>query len=165
MTITAQVCKWESRFHIQRTAVLVALVCLLVNFNVVGAIVTDEGWALLDFKSSISDPRGVLSAWQAQDPFPCEWYGISCDKNFHISSINLHRSGLSGTISPELRRLQKLRILSLSENNFSGSIPPRLSEIGKPCRMKCAIQSFLVLCHVQCAILCVICFVYLPQVR
>ena len=103
----------------------------------VGTIVTDEGWALLDFKSSISDPRGVLSAWQTEDPYPREWYGISCEKNLHISGINLHCSGLSGTISPEIRTLRRLRIVSLSENNFSGPIPPELSEIGKPCRMKC----------------------------
>lgn len=129
MIITAQVHKWRSWFHIHQAATLVALFCLVANVDVVGGIVADGGWALLDFKSSISDPRGVLIVWQAEDPYPCEWYGISCDKNFHIS-------GLSGTISPELRRLRKLRIVSLSENNFSGPIPPQLSEIGSLWKLK-----------------------------
>lgn len=132
MKRSAQVQKRRSCNHIHKIAILVALVCALVNLEVEGATVTDEGWALLDFKNSVSDARGVLGHWKAEEaPYPCEWYGISCDKNFHISAINLRNSGLSGTISPELPRLRKLRTLILSENNFSGQIPPQLSQIGK----------------------------------
>jgi hypothetical protein len=133
MTRIAQLRKWRRCYLIHQTTILVALVFILVNLEVEGAaVVTDEGWALLDFKSAISDERGVLGAWKAEEaPYPCEWYGVSCDKNFHISAINLRNSGLSGTISPELRRLRRLRTLVLSENNFSGPIPAQLSEIGK----------------------------------
>uniref|UniRef100_A0A7I4BWZ7 Protein kinase domain-containing protein n=1 Tax=Physcomitrium patens TaxID=3218 RepID=A0A7I4BWZ7_PHYPA len=59
-----------------------------------------------------------------------------CDKNSHVTSINLRNAGLSGTIALELHRLRKLRILILSENNFSGPIPPQLSEIGSLWKLK-----------------------------
>lgn len=165
MTIAAQVHNWGS-YH--QSAILVALIFLLGNINVVEAVVSDEGWALLDFRNAVSDPNGVLRAWQPEDPYPCEWYGISCDKNFHISGINLHRSNLSGVISPELQRLPRLRTLSLSENNFSGVIPPQLSEIGKRCKM----TWIFLITHFICPSLCTACkflrvcmsLAYLPPV-
>lgn len=110
--------------------ILVAVISLLTTLPGAEAIATDEGWALLDFKNAISDSRSTLRTWKSEDSYPCEWSGISCDKNSHVTSINLRNAGLSGTIALELHRLRKLRILILSENNFSGPIPPQLSEIG-----------------------------------
>jgi hypothetical protein len=133
MTRIAELHKWRRCYRIQQIAVLLTLLCVFVNLAVEGANITEEGWALLAFKRSISDERGVLGAWKAEEgaPHPCEWYGISCEKNFHISTINLRNSGLFGTISPELHRLRKLRILDLSKNRFTRRIPSQLSEISK----------------------------------
>ena len=73
---------------------------MLTNLAVEGAVVTDEGWALVDFKGSIANEHGILEAWIVEETsYPCEWYGISCDKNFHIRAINLCNNGLLGTIS------------------------------------------------------------------
>ncbi|KAG0606440.1 hypothetical protein M758_9G140500 [Ceratodon purpureus] len=140
MTRISQLHKWRRCCRIQQIGILVALVCAFVILAVKGADVTDvidESGILLDFKSSISDERGVLGGWNAEEaPYYCEWRGISCDKNFHISSINLRDSHLSGTISPELYRLRKLRILILSENNFFGTIPSQLAQIKSLWKLK-----------------------------
>jgi hypothetical protein len=76
-------------------------------------------------ESSQFQPK-VVKAEEA--PYRCEWYSISCET---FSAIEVRNSGLSGIISPELHRLQKLRILILSENNLIGPILPQPSEIGK----------------------------------
>lgn len=141
MTRISQLHKWRRCYRIHQIGVLVALVCAFVNLAVEGAGVTDEGGVLLDFKSSISDELGVLGGWKAEEaPYYCEWRGINCDKNFHISAINLRDSRLSGTISPELYKLRKLRILILSENNFFGPIPSQLSEISKYAEPKSSVD-------------------------
>lgn len=144
--------RWRRCDHIHQTAILVALILTPVNLTVEGAGASDEGWALLYFKSAVSDDRGVLGVWRAEDtPRRCEWYGVSCDKDFHISTVNLRNSGLSGTISPELHRLRKLRTLILSENSFSGPIPEQLSKIGKKGRFLNRVCWFL--WNVYCATL------------
>ena len=130
MTRVARLYKWRRCYCIHQITILVALVRILVNLAAVGAVLTDECSALLDFKSSITDERGIFGTWKAEE-VPCEWYGISCDKHYHVTGINLPKSDLSGTISPELQRLRKLQVLNLSDNNFTGPVPSQISKIGK----------------------------------
>ncbi|KAM3350767.1 hypothetical protein ACQJBY_023064 [Aegilops geniculata] len=114
----------------------------------------DDLSALLAFRTSVRDPRGVLRrSWTARTPF-CGWLGVSCDARGRrvaalslpgmplggaippelgnlsfISHLNLSRTGLAGVIPAELGRLARLRHLDLDENRLSGTIPSALGNL------------------------------------
>ncbi|CBI38662.3 unnamed protein product, partial [Vitis vinifera] len=90
--------------------------------------------SLLALKSSLKDPLSTLHGW---DPTPslstpafhrplwCSWSGVKCDpKTSHVTSLDLSRRNLSGTIPPEIRYLSTLNHLNLSGNAFDGPFPP-----------------------------------------
>ncbi|XP_024171125.2 MDIS1-interacting receptor like kinase 2 isoform X1 [Rosa chinensis] len=127
---------------------------------------TDEVDALLQWKTSLQDPQSLLTSWSAQhltnatsptswsaqhfpyDTSPCTWFAISCNNAKSVTTINLTKSGLQGTlhqfsfssfpnlqhfdlsmnsifstIPPEINQLSKLVYLDLSDNMLNGSIP------------------------------------------
>ncbi|RVW33155.1 Leucine-rich repeat receptor-like protein kinase TDR [Vitis vinifera] len=95
--------------------------------------------SLLALKSSLKDPLSTLHGW---DPTPslstpafhrplwCSWSGVKCDpKTSHVTSLDLSRRNLSGTIPPEIRYLSTLNHLNLSGNAFDGPFPPSVFEL------------------------------------
>ncbi|KAK8959193.1 putative LRR receptor-like serine/threonine-protein kinase [Platanthera guangdongensis] len=87
---------------------------------------------LLNLKSFLlqNNPihRGVYSGWNASDPSPCHWPGISCNSHGRADGIDLHDSSISGGIFPNFSLLPALARLDLSSNTLSGPIPPDLSQ-------------------------------------
>ncbi|TYI41976.1 hypothetical protein ES332_A01G065100v1 [Gossypium tomentosum] len=62
----------------------------------------------------------------------CTWEGVTCNKvTGQVISLDLSCSMLTGSLSPNtsLFRLQGLKRLDLSFNNFSGSIPSGFSQL------------------------------------
>jgi len=63
----------------------------------------------------------------------CHWEGIVCasvgSSAGTVEKINFSRSGLTGTIPPEMHLLKNLKILDLSGNKIHGSIPESLYKI------------------------------------
>ncbi|KAI9121682.1 hypothetical protein K1719_008715 [Acacia pycnantha] len=50
--------------------------------------------ALLHFKSSVSDPSGLLSSWNsAGDSNHCSWFGVLCDSNSRVVALNISGNG------------------------------------------------------------------------
>lgn len=49
---------------------------------------------LLEFKSSVSDPSGILSNWV--DSHHCSWYGVVCDSDSRVSSLHIRGGGSGG---------------------------------------------------------------------
>ncbi|KAG6780878.1 hypothetical protein POTOM_013757 [Populus tomentosa] len=97
---------------------------ILVNRN--GAI-TPDGEALLSFRSAIVSSDGILPLWRPEDTDPCNWRGVTCDqKTKRVIYLSLKNHKLSGSISPELGKLEHLRVLALYNNNFYGTIPSEL---------------------------------------
>ncbi|KAL5180793.1 putative LRR receptor-like serine/threonine-protein kinase IRK [Glycine soja] len=91
----------------------------------------DDVLGLIVFKAGLEDPKGKLSTWNEDDYSPCNWVGVKCDlANNRVSSLVLDGFSLSGHIDRGLLRLQFLQILSLSRNNFTGTIAPDLLSIG-----------------------------------
>ncbi|KAG5071016.1 hypothetical protein AAZX31_03G030800 [Glycine max] len=91
----------------------------------------DDVLGLIMFKAGLQDPKGKLSTWNEDDYSPCHWVGVKCDPaNNRVSSLVLDGFSLSGHIDRGLLRLQFLQILSLSRNNFTGTIAPDLLTIG-----------------------------------
>ncbi|GKC01095.1 kinase-like domain-containing protein [Tanacetum coccineum] len=83
--------------------------------------------ALLSFKSKIThDPYRVLTSWNHSFHF-CDWSGISCGKRHkRVTVLRLYSQGLEGSLSPHVGNLSFLRVLSLSNNSFQGTIPHEL---------------------------------------
>ncbi|KAF3791760.1 leucine-rich repeat receptor-like protein kinase [Nymphaea thermarum] len=91
----------------------------------------DDVLGLIVFKSGIHDPNSALSSWNEDDDTPCSWSFVKCDAtNGLVSEVALDGLGLSGKIGRGLEKLQNLRVLSLSRNNFSGNLSPELARIG-----------------------------------
>ncbi|KAG5069531.1 hypothetical protein JHK85_001908 [Glycine max] len=82
---------------------------------------------LLSFRTSVVSSDGILLQWRPEDPDPCKWKGVKCDlKTKRVTHLSLSHHKLSGSISPDLGKLENLRVLALHNNNFYGSIPPEL---------------------------------------
>ncbi|KAH6765991.1 Leucine-rich repeat protein kinase family protein [Perilla frutescens var. hirtella] len=85
--------------------------------------------ALLDLKKGIQTDTSstqVFVSWDSKslesDGCPKNWYGISCSKG-HVTSISLNNLGLVGEFSfPAISQLQMLQNLSVSNNQFTGTI-------------------------------------------
>ncbi|BBH02708.1 Leucine-rich repeat protein kinase family protein, partial [Prunus dulcis] len=101
--------------------------------------------ALLSFRTAVVSSDGFLIQWRPEDPDPCNWKGVKCDKktkrviylmkivtcNYKFASHDLSGRSLaghklSGSVSPDLGKLDQLKILALHNNNFYGTIPSDL---------------------------------------
>ncbi|MBA0762073.1 hypothetical protein Gotri_024626 [Gossypium trilobum] len=69
--------------------------------------------ALTTFKEDIyEDPHLVLSNWNVLDSDPCEWFGITCNKERqHVIKINISSSSLKGFLAPEIGQITYLQEL------------------------------------------------------
>ncbi|XP_027337735.1 leucine-rich repeat receptor-like protein kinase PXC2 [Abrus precatorius] len=91
----------------------------------------DDVLGLIVFKAGLEDPRGKLSTWNEDDYSPCNWVGVKCDPATNrVFALFLDGFSLSGHIDRGIFRLQFLQILSLSRNNFTGTIKPDLLSLG-----------------------------------
>lgn len=109
-----------------------AVECLVIFVylaTTIVAAVNPDGEALLAFKAPLQDPTGILNSWNAADPNPCLWEGVTCNTNLKVQRLLLQDTQLSGPISPALRNLTELHTLVLARNNFTGDLPSELSQI------------------------------------
>ncbi|XP_051131040.1 leucine-rich repeat receptor-like protein kinase PXC2 [Andrographis paniculata] len=109
---------------------------LLPSFLLVHSLETtttafnDDVLGLIVFKAGLSDPHSRLASWSEEDNSACGWVGVVCDPATNrVSHLLLDGFSLSGHIGRSLVRLQFLRVLQLSRNNFSGVITPPLFQI------------------------------------
>ncbi|KAJ8634081.1 hypothetical protein MRB53_027417 [Persea americana] len=103
-------------------ALFLVLLCTssaLVNANI-------EGDALYAFRRALKDPGNVLQSWDPTLVNPCTWFHVTCDGDNRVTRLDLGNAGLSGTLVPELGRLEKLQYLELYRNNLMGRIPKEL---------------------------------------
>ena len=68
---------------------------------------------------------GILN-WSAEVAI-WEWFGVTVEGSpKRVTKLEIGRSTLNGQVAPELGRLSKLSVLSLSDNRLSGEIPSEL---------------------------------------
>lgn len=106
------------------------LQCILLLCTLAKEIRTlsPDGQALVNFRTAILSSDGVIQQWRPEDPDPCGWKGVKCDpKSKRVISLSLPGHKLSGSISPDIGKLDQLQFLALHDNNFYGTIP---SDIG-----------------------------------
>ncbi|KAL9238362.1 hypothetical protein vseg_012793 [Gypsophila vaccaria] len=82
---------------------------------------------LLSVAKSMNYPTKLAQNWKGNDPC-VSWIGITCS-NGNITTVNLEKMGLNGTISPDLASLKSLQRLVLSNNNLTGTIPQELTTL------------------------------------
>ncbi|OVA02159.1 Protein kinase domain [Macleaya cordata] len=88
--------RWR-RFR-DKTLVFVLLFDLFLVFSFVSArdgnFVNSDKDVLLKFKSSVSDPLGILSGWNNRGGSDhCSWFGVSCDSKSRVLSLNITGGG------------------------------------------------------------------------
>ncbi|KAF3336375.1 receptor-like protein kinase [Carex littledalei] len=112
---------------------LLLLICLLsfhLPPNTFATNDTDK-FALLSFKSLISNsPFGALSSGNDSHHY-CQWQGVSC-RNHHanrVTALSLGSLNLAGRISPYLANLTFLKSFNLSDNQLTGNIPAELGHL------------------------------------
>ncbi|XVF03187.1 hypothetical protein REPUB_Repub04eG0239700 [Reevesia pubescens] len=68
---------------------------LFVFFSLIsGKLLVSEKRILVEFKSSVFDPSGVLSSWNfSKNPNHCSWFGVSCNSRSQVISINIPGGG------------------------------------------------------------------------
>eukprot|EP01006_Ploeotia_vitrea_P020943 TRINITY_DN53266_c0_g1_i1.p1 TRINITY_DN53266_c0_g1~~TRINITY_DN53266_c0_g1_i1.p1 ORF type:complete len:170 (-),score=21.89 TRINITY_DN53266_c0_g1_i1:128-637(-) len=52
----------------------------------------------------------------------CDWYGVSCDDNQEIHTIQLESNNLTGTL-PQFSVISSLRIINVRHNDLQGEVP------------------------------------------
>ncbi|XP_075639869.1 putative LRR receptor-like serine/threonine-protein kinase At1g63430 [Castanea sativa] len=113
-----------------RSYTSILLLCLISGllFVTCDPFPSYEVEALTTFKEGIyEDPLLVLSNWNALDPDPCEWSGISCNGDRdHVIKLNISGSSLRGYLAQELGQLAYLQELMLHGNNLIGIIPKEI---------------------------------------
>lgn len=114
------------------------IVSLLLSFALGG-----DRDALLRFKTSVSDPAGLLTAWSAESSDHCSWPWLACDSRSRVVAVNISAAAaaacpvsaptprgcpdparrLTGRLSASIGELSELEVLSLPFHGFSGEIP------------------------------------------
>ncbi|MBA0621095.1 hypothetical protein Godav_006746 [Gossypium davidsonii] len=63
---------------------------LFAFFYLASGNLASEKRILLEFKSSVFDPSGVLSSWNSSNnPNHCSWFGVSCNSRSQVISITI----------------------------------------------------------------------------
>ena len=68
--------------------------------------------------------------WLTAEPLG-SWHGVSVDSEGRVIRLELPNNGLTGTIPPELGKLEHLSSLGLGTNRLTGQIPPELGSLAK----------------------------------
>lgn len=104
---------------------------LLIFFNQVGSVPTDELQTLLNIKKEL-DPEGRhLVSWSINGDLCKDFEGVGCDWKGQVSNISLQGKGLSGKLSPSIAELKHLTGLFLHYNALVGDIPRELGGLSE----------------------------------
>jgi len=83
--------------------------------------------ALMALYNSTNGDEWINNTGWGTDTSYCDWYGVTCDENGHVTILDLSQNRLTGTLPSEIGNLANLKELLLWENQLL-TLPP---EIGK----------------------------------
>ncbi|KAK3418817.1 hypothetical protein EUGRSUZ_H03383 [Eucalyptus grandis] len=99
---------------------------VLASFSSAPADANSEGDALYALRRAVKDPDGVLESWDPTLVDPCTWFHVTCDGDNRVTRLDLGNAKLSGSLVPELGKLERLQYLELYMNHLEGPIPKEL---------------------------------------
>ncbi|KMT01481.1 hypothetical protein BVRB_9g214880 [Beta vulgaris subsp. vulgaris] len=82
---------------------------------------------LLSVARYMDYPARLAQYWKGNDVC-ADWFGITCS-NGNVTTVNLEKMDLNGTISPDFASLKSLQRLILANNNLTGTIPQELTTL------------------------------------
>jgi hypothetical protein len=88
---------WNLRLFLQQVMLLLLLLVAIWLEEGSAQGLSEEGKALLEFKSSITDANKWLANWVATDLLPCNWTGVTCTGD-SVTAINLSGLSISGQV-------------------------------------------------------------------
>ncbi|KDP23101.1 hypothetical protein JCGZ_00527 [Jatropha curcas] len=94
-----------------------------------GVLCAPQVNALLDFLGRLNYPLNLVSEWTGNDPCQQPWFGLNCDLKSKVSVISLPRHNLTGTLSPSIAELDSLVQIILGGNQVYGTIPSNLTKL------------------------------------
>ncbi|XP_078430240.1 leucine-rich repeat protein kinase family protein [Wolffia australiana] len=116
-----------------RLFLIIGLIIVAVPDAVVGDGLRRDQEVLLNLKEFLLKKNrlhaGNYAQWNASDPSPCNWTGITCH-NGRVSEIDLRESSISGEFFDGFSDLTELSRLDLSTNTLCGSLPISLTKCG-----------------------------------
>ncbi len=87
--------------------------------------------ALVTFYTATNGDQWLVNDGWLQTPTPCQWLGVSCNNDGHISQIVLEANQLTGSLPSEWDALPHLTWLQLNSNQLTGRIPPALGTLSQ----------------------------------
>ncbi|CAI9757231.1 unnamed protein product [Fraxinus pennsylvanica] len=116
-----------------KNVIFMSLAMLYFLISIVSSLnSSSDEYALLSFKSQITDPNKILAKNWSQGTSFCNWIGITCGRRHRrVKYLNLAYMGLGGTIAKEIGELSFLRSLIISNNNFHGFIPDEIGNLSQ----------------------------------
>lgn len=105
---------------------LSALVVILLSWPLTPTNANVEGDALYALRRAVKDPNNVLESWDPTLVDPCTWFHVTCDSDNRVTRLDLGNANLSGSLVPELGKLERLQYLELYMNNLVGPVPKEL---------------------------------------
>ncbi|KAH7516779.1 hypothetical protein FEM48_Zijuj10G0170900 [Ziziphus jujuba var. spinosa] len=105
---------------------LSASLLLLLIWSLPPTNANSEGDALYALRRAVKDPNNVLQSWDPTLVDPCTWFHVTCDSDSRVTRLDLGNANLTGSLVPELGKLQRLQYLELYMNNLAGPIPNEL---------------------------------------
>lgn len=102
---------------------------LLLSYPFDIANANSEGDALYAFRRAVKDPNNILQSWDPTLVDPCTWFHVTCDRDNHVTRLDLGHAKLSGHLVPQLGNLHHLQFLELYKNELVGPIPKELGNL------------------------------------
>ncbi|CAL5421489.1 unnamed protein product [Camellia sinensis] len=130
---------------------LVLLVILFSSTIIVATASAQEANALIAWKATLQSPNhSPLTSWvlSPHDNIstsigPCSWFGITCNFDGSVNTLNLTNSSVNGTLDNfSFSSFPNLAYIDLSINNLFGVIPPLIGSLSKLIRLDLSINQF-----------------------
>ncbi|GMN35816.1 hypothetical protein TIFTF001_005551 [Ficus carica] len=84
---------------------------------------------LLKLKTAMIGPKGSgLDDWLPSSSH-CSFYGVTCDEESRVTSLNVTNLRLFGYLPPEIGLLNRLVNLTMSSDNLTGKLPPEMANL------------------------------------
>ncbi|XP_027351328.1 receptor-like protein 6 [Abrus precatorius] len=116
------------------SVIILYWLCLCNNVSVVSTYWhEDQRYLLLKLKSELKfklENSAKLVSWHQGTGY-CEWNGVTCDKEGHVTGLDLSGESIYGGFdnSSSILSLQNLQSLNLAANNINSTIPSGFNKL------------------------------------